>query len=76
MVVNVHPIKRDFDTYVQLKLLDKHGELGITMIKKTTNTQMWLWSNKTGVFGVHELALRAPEEGRRQGGNSVCIQPS
>lgn len=34
MVVNVHPIKRDFDTYVQLKLLDKHGELGITMIKK------------------------------------------
>lgn len=27
---------------------------------------MWLWSNKTGVFGVHELALRAPEEGHRQ----------
>ena len=63
MVANVYAFKWDFYIYVQLKLLVKHGELGIIVIKtnKQTNKQTQSDSKvrRLVFFGVHKLALRS-----------------
>lgn len=60
MVANVYAFKWDFYIYVQLKLLVKHGELRIIVIK--TNKQKTQSDSKVRrlvFFGVHKLALRS-----------------